>query len=119
MLVSALRTGVAATAGGAGPVREALEALDNIQGRVNAAVELLNAGLPSRGGPMHPVAAKLLGISIEVGKATAALASSAATPASPADKIIGQIEERFPDWKGFRDLIDCIDVTLHRLRGGR
>jgi hypothetical protein len=34
-----------------------------------------------------------------------------------ADQIIGQIEERFPDWKGFRDLIDCIDVTLHRLRG--
>lgn len=35
-----------------------------------------------------------------------------------ADQIIGQIEERFPDWRGFRDLIDCIDVTLHRLRGG-
>jgi len=38
--------------------------------------------------------------------------------ASPADEIIGQIEERFPDWRGFRDLVDCIDVTLHRLRGG-
>lgn len=38
---------------------------------------------------------------------------------NPADEIIGQIEERFPDWKGFRDLVDCIDVTLHRLRGGR
>lgn len=43
----------------------------------------------------------------------------AAIPTSPADEIIGQIEARFPDWKGFRDLIDCIDVTLHRLRGGR
>lgn len=38
--------------------------------------------------------------------------------ANPADEIIGQIEERFPDWRGFRDLVDCIDVTLHRLRGG-
>lgn len=37
----------------------------------------------------------------------------------PADQIIGQIEARFPDWKSFRDLVDCIDVTLHRLRGGR
>jgi hypothetical protein len=34
-----------------------------------------------------------------------------------ADQIIGQIEERFPNWQSFRDLIDCIDVTLHQLRG--
>lgn len=33
-----------------------------------------------------------------------------------ADQIIGQIEDRFPNWRGFRDLIDCIDVTLHQLR---
>lgn len=36
---------------------------------------------------------------------------------SPADAMIAQIEERFPDWRSFRDLIDCIDVTLHELRG--
>lgn len=35
---------------------------------------------------------------------------------SPADEIIGQIEERFPNWRGFRDLVDCIDCTLHDLR---
>ncbi|MGV1900709.1 hypothetical protein ACQZ6V_10505 [Agrobacterium sp. 22-3674b3] len=35
---------------------------------------------------------------------------------SPADKIIGQIEDRFPNWRSYRDLIDCIDCTLHELR---
>jgi hypothetical protein len=43
----------------------------------------------------------------------------AATPAHPADEMIGQIEERFPNWRSYRDLVDCIDVTLHRLRGGQ
>lgn len=38
---------------------------------------------------------------------------------SVADKILREIEERFPNWKGFRDLVDCIDVTLHNLREAR
>jgi hypothetical protein len=33
-----------------------------------------------------------------------------------ADQIIGQIEALFPDWRAYRDLIDCIECTLHRLR---
>jgi hypothetical protein len=33
-----------------------------------------------------------------------------------ADQIIGQIEERFPNWRSYRDLIDCIDCTLADLR---
>ncbi|SDL08047.1 hypothetical protein SAMN05428953_12671 [Mesorhizobium muleiense] len=33
-----------------------------------------------------------------------------------ADQIIGQIEERFPNWRSYRDLIDCIDCTLAELR---
>jgi hypothetical protein len=33
-----------------------------------------------------------------------------------ADAMIGQIEERFPNWKSYRDLVDCIDCTLHDLR---
>jgi len=38
-------------------------------------------------------------------------------PADPiADQIIGQIEERFSNWRSYRDLIDCIDCTLHQLR---
>lgn len=41
----------------------------------------------------------------------------AAPPGTPvADQIIGQIEDRFPNWKSYRDLIDCIDCTLHALR---
>jgi hypothetical protein len=36
--------------------------------------------------------------------------------AAVADQIIGQIEERFPNWRSYRDLIDCIDCTLHQLR---
>lgn len=36
--------------------------------------------------------------------------------ARAADEIIEQIEARFPNWKSFRDLVDCIDVTLHALR---
>ncbi len=36
--------------------------------------------------------------------------------ASAADQIIGQIEERFPNWRSYRDLIDCIDCTLADLR---
>ncbi len=35
------------------------------------------------------------------------------TNANPAaDRMIGEIEKRFPDWKSYRDLIDCIDCTL-------
>lgn len=41
---------------------------------------------------------------------------TAAGEGAVADQIIGQIEERFPNWRSFRDLIDCIDVTLHQLR---
>ena len=33
-----------------------------------------------------------------------------------ANNMVSEIEERFPDWRSFRDLIDCIDVTLHQLR---
>ena len=58
---------------------------------------------------------KTLAYLIELEAAMHALAQPSPTPA---DEIIGQIEERFPDWRGFRDLVDCIDVTLHRLRGG-
>lgn len=36
-----------------------------------------------------------------------------------ADQIIGQIEERFPNWRSYRDLIDCIECTLHDLRSNR
>jgi hypothetical protein len=39
-----------------------------------------------------------------------------AAQASPADAIIGDIEKRFPNWKSYRDLVDCIDCTLHHLR---
>ena len=38
----------------------------------------------------------------------------------PANQIIGQIEELFPNWRSYRDLLDCIECTLHDLRkGGR
>lgn len=39
--------------------------------------------------------------------------------AAVADQLIGQIEDRFPNWRSFRDLIDCIDCTLADLRRGR
>lgn len=35
-----------------------------------------------------------------------------------ANEIISEIEERFPDWQSYRDLIDCIDCTLHRKSNG-
>lgn len=34
----------------------------------------------------------------------------------PADQIISQIETLFPDWRSYRDLVDCIECTLHRLK---
>jgi len=39
----------------------------------------------------------------------------------PADQIIAQIEALFPNWQSYRDLVDCIECTLHRLKaeGGR
>lgn len=45
----------------------------------------------------------------------------AAKPADEgeADKMIGEIEKRFPNWKSYRDLVDCIDCTLHALRRGQ
>lgn len=42
--------------------------------------------------------------------------SSERCPTCIADKIISEIEKRFPGWEGYRDLIDCIDCTLHALR---
>lgn len=36
---------------------------------------------------------------------------------SPADQIIAQIENLFPDWRSYRDLVDCIECTLHALKG--
>ncbi|CAM5397985.1 hypothetical protein AFEL58S_01990 [Afipia felis] len=33
-----------------------------------------------------------------------------------ANQMVGEVEQRFPNWQSFRDLIDCIDVTLHQLR---
>jgi hypothetical protein len=38
---------------------------------------------------------------------------------SAADAMIGEIEKRFPNWQSFRDLVDCIDCTLHELRGSQ
>ena len=42
------------------------------------------------------------------------------TPSSPvevpADQIISQIEQLFPNWRSYRDLVDCIECTLHDLR---
>lgn len=32
--------------------------------------------------------------------------------------ILAQIEERFPNWRSYRDLLDCIDCTLSDLRRG-
>lgn len=32
-----------------------------------------------------------------------------------AEKLISEIEKRFPNWKSYRDLLDCIDVTLHQM----
>lgn len=36
--------------------------------------------------------------------------------ATPADQIIGQIEDLFPNWRSYRDLVDCITCELHELR---
>ncbi|WP_454629430.1 hypothetical protein [Bradyrhizobium cenepequi] len=47
------------------------------------------------------------------------LAAQSGQPQSVADSIIGQIEERFPNWRSYRDLVDCIDCTLHDLRNSR
>jgi hypothetical protein len=63
---------------------------------------------------MHPDAPDLIAVPAAVRSPV-----EAATPAHPADEMIGQIEERFPNWRSYRDLVDCIDVTLHRLRGGQ
>lgn len=41
---------------------------------------------------------------------------AAAPGSNVADQIISKIEERFPNWRSFRDLLDCIDCTLHELR---
>lgn len=44
-------------------------------------------------------------------------AAGAIERAAVADQIIGQIEERFPNWRSYRDLIDCIDCTLRDAKG--
>ncbi|MVB00109.1 hypothetical protein GN330_22950 [Nitratireductor sp. CAU 1489] len=52
---------------------------------------------------------------------TAAFPSTAAVGdaverAAVSDQIIGQIEDRFPNWRSYRDLLDCIDCTMAELR---
>jgi hypothetical protein len=34
----------------------------------------------------------------------------------PADQIISQIEDLFPNWRSYRDLVDCITCEMHELR---
>jgi hypothetical protein len=52
-----------------------------------------------------------------------AIAAAQNVVATPADQIIGQIEELFPNWRSYRDIVDCITCELHELRkraeGGR
>ncbi|CUA89812.1 hypothetical protein Ga0061061_1107 [Chelatococcus sambhunathii] len=73
----------------------------------------------------HPEPQVLIdAIDCETGNArTFAAAGFAAPAAEPvadwsdvASQIIGEIEQRFPNWRSYRDLIDCIDCTLHDLR---
>lgn len=45
--------------------------------------------------------------------------SSALAKSRAADQIVKQVEDRFPNWHSHRDLIDCIDCTLHALRRER
>lgn len=82
-----------------------------------AAVEI-RALAPDRLATPAPESARILHHRIDFLRGRVAeLEAEAATPApSPADQIIGLIEARFPDWKSYRDLVDCIDCTLHRLR---
>jgi hypothetical protein len=49
-------------------------------------------------------------------KAEATPAPTHSVMGSPADQIIGQIEELFPNWRSYRDLVDCITCELHELR---
>lgn len=48
--------------------------------------------------------------------ALSAQVKDVAVAASPADQIIGQIEELFPNWRIYRDLVDCITCEIHDLR---
>lgn len=49
----------------------------------------------------------------ETGKA---LTETVELSIGPADQIIAQIEALFPDWRSYRDLVDCIECTIHRLK---
>lgn len=53
---------------------------------------------------------------IETAIADTAAALGADVGESVADQIIGEIERRFPNWRSYRNLLDCIDWTLHELR---
>jgi len=32
--------------------------------------------------------------------------------AADAERLLAEVEKRFPNWESYRDLLDCIDVTL-------
>lgn len=32
--------------------------------------------------------------------------------ADDAERLLAEVEKRFPNWKSYRDLLDCIDVTI-------
>lgn len=34
--------------------------------------------------------------------------------AADAERLLTEVEKRFPNWESYRDLLDCIDVTLQQ-----
>jgi hypothetical protein len=77
-----------------------------IEERVKAAREAAREILAKPHGPREMIAADL---NAPPSQREIELEEKAAVQ----EQIIGQIEERFPDWRSYRDLIDCIDCTLH------
>jgi hypothetical protein len=76
------------------------------------------------GGKLGPGPAFIEAINAALGKMEPAMTQQEKTsnPAhvsqmtGPADQIISQIEELFPNWRAYRDLVDCITCELHELR---
>ncbi|SCB30741.1 hypothetical protein [Rhizobium lusitanum] len=77
--------------------------VDDEDADLDDAISIANAALPVQDPPPPPEIAAL---------------RAENSNAHPANQIIGQIEELFPDWRSYRDLIDCIECTLHELRKG-
>jgi hypothetical protein len=96
--------------------RKVVEAWEALPGGRNYSMKVVESWLSVHMAPMVNEMRSLVGAGPSTSPSDLSPAAPTELSVGPADQIIGQIEELFPNWRSCRDLIDCIECTLHELR---